>query len=197
MNKGMMDVRRQAWNFHLEYYKGDRVVLNWVLKVIWTCFGFTLLRAVIGLKKLAPPTQPIRSSDLIGWVWPSCDWFYSVTGQSQLGQTRFPALSAVYVYLLRVLNGSFCCLRFLWLASVIALVLVLRHSIETALVWRLIERDELLILVYRLTNSHRLSRAPLKLAWEGAGGSSEILIGSYQSLVLWPVWHKFIFTPEW
>ena len=50
--------------------------------------------------------------------------------QSQLGHTRFPALGAVYAYLLRVLIGSFCYLSLLWLAIVIALVFVLRHSIE-------------------------------------------------------------------
>ena len=44
--------------------------------------------------------------------------------QSRLGHTRFPALGAGYVYLLQVLIGS------LWLALVIALVLVLQHSIE-------------------------------------------------------------------
>ena len=51
--------------------------------------------------------------------------------QSRLGRTRFPALSAGYVYLLRVLIGSFCCFHLLRLAIMIGYVLaVLRHSIE-------------------------------------------------------------------
>ena len=50
--------------------------------------------------------------------------------QSRLGHTRFPALSAGNVYLLRVLIGSLCCFRLLRLVILIALVLALRHSIE-------------------------------------------------------------------
>ena len=56
--------------------------------------------------------------------------------QPRLGRTRFPALGAGCVYLLRVLIGSFGYLLFVidWLAIVIALVLVLvlvlRHSFE-------------------------------------------------------------------
>ena len=42
--------------------------------------------------------------------------------------TRFPALGASYMYLLRILIGSLC-LHQLRLARVITLVLVLRHSI--------------------------------------------------------------------
>ena len=53
--------------------------------------------------------------------------------QSCFRRTRFPALGASYMYLLRILIGSLCCLRLLWLARVITLVLVLRHSIGTAL----------------------------------------------------------------
>ena len=44
--------------------------------------------------------------------------------QSRLGHTRFPALVVGYVYLLRALIGSLRCLRLLWLANAIALVLV-------------------------------------------------------------------------
>ena len=44
--------------------------------------------------------------------------------QSFFHRTRFPALGASYMYLLRILIGSLCCL----LARVITLVLVLRHS---------------------------------------------------------------------
>ena len=45
-------------------------------------------------------------------------------------RTRFPALGTSNMHLLRVLIGSLHCLPLLWLARVIALVLVLRHSIE-------------------------------------------------------------------
>ena len=38
-------------------------------------------------------------------------------------------LGASYMYLLRILISSFCCLHLLWLAREISLVLVLRHSI--------------------------------------------------------------------
>ena len=41
--------------------------------------------------------------------------------------TRFPALNAGHIHLLRVLIGSLFCSRLLWLARV---VLVLRHFIE-------------------------------------------------------------------
>ena len=46
--------------------------------------------------------------------------------QSRLGRTRFLALGAGYMYLLQIFIGLFCCLRLLWLAIVISLVLVLR-----------------------------------------------------------------------
>ena len=50
-----------------------RAVFNRVLKVILSCFGFALLRSVIGLKK--PPTQPIRcktktNRDLVTRIFP-------------------------------------------------------------------------------------------------------------------------------
>ncbi len=70
-------------------------------------------------------------------------YFWSVQDQFQVGSlffrafftwvskvNRFPALRANYMYLLRVLIGSLGCLCPLWLARVITLVLVLRHSIE-------------------------------------------------------------------
>ena len=84
---------------------------NWVskLKVIRNCFGFTLCD---WFKKLAPATYPTNQMQN--------------QTQSQLGCTRFPALSAGYMYLLWVFIG----LHLLWLAIVIALVLVLWHSIE-------------------------------------------------------------------
>ena len=50
--------------------------------------------------------------------------------QSRFGRTRFPALGASYMYLLRILIGSLCCLHLLRLATVITLALVLQHSVE-------------------------------------------------------------------
>ena len=73
-------------------YKLVRAVFKWVSKVIRNCFGFVLLRSMIGVK----------ISRRI----------------SLFGNTRFPALGTGYVYLLRVLIGSLCCLRLLWLAIV-------------------------------------------------------------------------------
>ena len=49
--------------------------------------------------------------------------------QSCFGRTCFPVLGTSYMYLLRILIGSSCCLHLLWLARVITFVLVLRHSI--------------------------------------------------------------------
>ena len=53
--------------------------------------------------------------------------------QPRLGHTRFPAFGAGYVYLLRVLIGSLCCLRLLWLAIAIALVWFYDTQLKTAL----------------------------------------------------------------
>ena len=53
-----------------------------------------------------------------------CDWFKNLT-KPRLGHTRYPALSAGYVYSLRVLIGSLCCFRWLSLVIVIEDVLIL------------------------------------------------------------------------
>ena len=75
-----------------------------------------------------------------------CDWFRKLTPLCQpmgiqtkpknmcsqnlcFGCTSFSALGASYMYLLRLLIGSLCCLHLLRLARAITLVLVLRHSI--------------------------------------------------------------------
>ena len=50
--------------------------------------------------------------------------------ESCLGRIRFPALCVNYVQFPRALIGSLYCLCPLWLARVITLVLVLRHTIE-------------------------------------------------------------------
>ena len=65
------------------------------------------------LKKFAPLFYPIRNK-----TKPNGD------------SPRFPALCVSYMWLLRVLIGSLYWLCSLWLARVITLVLVLRHSIE-------------------------------------------------------------------
>ena len=51
--------------------------------------------------------------------------------QSWLAHAHFPAICVGYVKLLRVLIGLLDCLRPFWLAKLITLGLVLRHSIET------------------------------------------------------------------
>ena len=61
-----------------------------------------------------------------------CDWFKKLAPlsrqrQSRVARTRFPALDAGCIKLLRVLIGSLCCFCLLWLARVITLGL--RHSI--------------------------------------------------------------------
>ena len=74
------------------------------------------------------------------WIFTLCDWLTKLAPLSQpIGsQTKinrvlavrvFPALGASYMYFLRILIGSLCCLHLLRLAGVITLVLVLRHSI--------------------------------------------------------------------
>ena len=68
------------------------------------------------------------------------------SNQLRLARTRFPALGASDMYLLRVLIGLLDNLCLLWLAGIITLVLVLRHSFEkrsnyfgfgfTILIWK-------------------------------------------------------------
>ncbi len=89
-----------------------RAVFTWVSKVNCVCIGFALLRLVIGLKI----SHHFRS-------------------QSELKTkpivTRSRTFSRPSCQLLRVLVGSLGCLCPLWLARVITLVLVLRHSIHS------------------------------------------------------------------
>ena len=68
-------------------------------------------------------------------VWPESlgamlEYWYIERGLLWLARMHFPALCVSYLYLLRVLIGSLYCLCPLWLARVITLVLVLRHSNE-------------------------------------------------------------------
>ena len=96
----------------------DRAVFNWVSKVIRVLLWFCFTSLCDWLKPFAPLSRPIKSK--------------TQTNQSWLARarTRFPALGAGYMYLLRVLIGSLGNLCLLWLAGVITLVLVLRHSFE-------------------------------------------------------------------
>ena len=89
------------WNYPL-----DRAILNWVSKVNHDCIGFASLRSVIGSKILR---HLLYQSD------------------AKL-KPRFPALEAGYPYLLWVLIGYLWNFLMFWLAIVMILVLLLRHS---------------------------------------------------------------------
>ena len=106
---------RHLWSIyfsHLERFSFECRDSKVIAELLWFCFN-TLCN---WFKKLAPPTQPIR---------------YKTKANRDLITRVFPRLlGAGYVYLLRVLIGSLCCSRLLWLSIVIALVLVSRHSIE-------------------------------------------------------------------
>ena len=65
-------------------------------------------------KNLVPSAQPIR---------------FKTKSNHNVVTRVFPRLAPITCILLRVLIGSFC-LRSLWLANVIALILVLRHTTE-------------------------------------------------------------------
>ena len=67
-----------------------------------------------------------------------CVWLTKLAPLSPTNGALFPALGASYMYLLRLLIGSLCCLHLLRLARVITLVLVLRHSIGNRSILRLI-----------------------------------------------------------
>ena len=83
-------------------------------KVISRLLWFRITTLCDWLTKLAPLSQPNGNPN---------------QNQSCFGRTRFPALGASYMYLLRILIGSLCCLHLLRLAKVITLVWVLRHSV--------------------------------------------------------------------
>ena len=79
-------------------------VFSWVPKVIWRLLWFCL-------------------TSLSDWLAKRCATFSTnqekKQNQSCLARTRFPALGAGYMYLVRVLIGWLCCLHLLWLARVI------------------------------------------------------------------------------
>ena len=60
IREGNLDLSICLFINFLQVVRLFRAVFNWVSKIIRNCFGFALLRSVIGLKKLAPPSQPIR-----------------------------------------------------------------------------------------------------------------------------------------
>ena len=93
-----------------------RVVFNGVSKAIAELLWFCFATLCDWFKKLAPPSQPDRCKTKSNRN--------SVTCVSR-------RLGFCYMHLLQALIiGSFCCLRLLWLAIVIGLVLVLQHSIK-------------------------------------------------------------------
>ena len=114
----------------------DRADFNWVSKVMrnalvllcYSLWWFKTLRAVHNMLEIS---QKVAQKLLQKSRKYSTNQMQN-QNQSRLGRTQFPALGAGHVYLLRVLIGSLCCLLVLWLAIVIALllVLVLRHSRE-------------------------------------------------------------------
>ena len=71
-----------------------RAIFNWVSKLIPNCFGFALLCSVIGLKKLAQPTNQSNARPK-----PLATWSHALRGAGY-----------VYFILLRVLIGSLRCL---------------------------------------------------------------------------------------
>ena len=91
-----------------------RAVFNWVSKVISRLLRFLHYYAL--------------------WFLDKTHATFSTNGnpnqnQSCFRRTRFPALGASFMHLLRILIGLLFCLHLLRLATVITLVLVLRHSI--------------------------------------------------------------------
>ena len=93
-----------------------RAVFNSVSKVISRLLWFCITTLCDWLTKLAPLSQPMEIQTktncvLVARVFPSL------------------AFGASYMYLLRIVIGSLCCLHLLRLTREITLVLVLRHSI--------------------------------------------------------------------
>ena len=72
-------------------YSWQKAVFNWIFKVIPDCFGFLSPNSVICQENLAMPlSQSIKCK---------------TKNQSQPGQRHIPALQAVNLFLLWVLNG--------------------------------------------------------------------------------------------
>ena len=93
----------------------DRAVFNWVSKIISELLGFALLHSVIGSKfsRHFFSQSEVKPKPIV-----ACAWTFS------------RALCRLRV-ILRVLIGLLNCLRPFWLAKVITVVLLLRHSIES------------------------------------------------------------------
>ncbi len=96
-----------ACNDRIEFI-WDRAVFTWVSKVICVCFGFALLRSVIGLK-ISPhfrsqselKTKPIvsrsftfsRASWRVHVLASSFDWFTGLSVSFMIGQSNYFAFS--------------------------------------------------------------------------------------------------------
>ena len=89
---------------------------------------------------------------MIGWKTRATYSTNQTQNQNQSRPARTRALGAGYVYLFRVFIGSFSCLRLLWLAIVIAVVLVLRHSNENRSVEKNYTKSTLVGNVYTQNN---------------------------------------------
>ena len=117
-----------------------------VMPTLWSLFYF--------LEAQLEGATWVSYKGVFFWVWKS-NWFCATRlvkiisphfflfnqkwnqNQSWLACIRFPALDlrVSYMYLLQVLIGPLHCLRSLWLARVITLVLTVRHCIENRLVY--------------------------------------------------------------
>ena len=85
-----------------------RVVFNWVSKVISRLLWFCITTLCDWLTKLTFSTNGNPNQN-----------------QSCFVRMHFPAVGTSYMYLLRILIGSLCCLHLLRLARVITWILVL------------------------------------------------------------------------
>ena len=115
-----MQLPKDKWELHLlKRVERSNVIRSRTLLSQWRShFAFALLLHCYALwlaKKISRHfSKPIKSK--------------LSQNQSWLSRMRFPVLGVGDICLLRVLIGSSDCLRLLWFARVITLVLVLRHA---------------------------------------------------------------------
>ena len=111
-----------GWVCFCEY----RAIFNWVSEIIRDCFGFAIAHfSVIGPEISRYP--PNQSDTNYNQSWP--------------GHKRFPALQAMYLFLLWFLIGWWWCTPFVWLVAGITLVGVstsrsLTHCLGLVKAWR-------------------------------------------------------------
>ena len=92
-----------GWVCFCEY----RAIFNWVSEIIRDCFGFAIAHfSVIGPEISRYP--PNQSDTNYNQSWP--------------GHKRFPALQAIYLFLLWFLIGWWWCTPFVWLVAGITLI---------------------------------------------------------------------------